>query len=162
MKNITKYILIAIAIFIAFLVICIVINNNVNSKETVNNRPIKVKTETNNTLKEQYTGVNTEVNNASEDEPSSSNVDTDESTGTTYINNEIIIIIETSATQEDIDKLFNTLNATIDNSMADILIYKLTFQDAMTYDEINTLIETLKSNKIVEDAYPNTIIEFEY
>lgn len=107
-------------------------------------------------------------NEIAEDEPGlaeiaeeSEKIDFNESNGVLYVNNEVVVFIRASASQEKISALFDSLGAEIDDSMADIYVYRLVFKDAMTYDALESLIKTIKSDPIVENAYLNTVTEFE-
>lgn len=86
-------------------------------------------------------------------------VDCDVETGTYYINNEIILFAGTGATEEQINGLLSGLGAQVDKSMADIAVYRLIYPEAMTYEELNALVEQLKADPLVEDAYLNELTE---
>lgn len=90
----------------------------------------------------------------------SKRVDFNESNGILYVNNEIVIFIRESASSEKQSALLDSLDAEIDDTMADIGIYRVVFSNAMTYDELEALVNKLKSDPIVEDAYLNTVTEF--
>lgn len=90
----------------------------------------------------------------------SKRVDFNESNGILYVNNEIVIFIRESASPEKQSALLDSLDAEIDDTMADIGIYRVVFGNAMTYDELESLVNKLKSDPIVEDAYLNTVTEF--
>lgn len=88
-------------------------------------------------------------------------IDFNENNGIFFVNNEIIVYIRESASEKDVDSLFDSFEAEIDESMADINVYRLVFKKSMTYDEIDSLVKKLKSNPIVENAYVNTVTEME-
>lgn len=90
----------------------------------------------------------------------SEHVDFDESNGILYANNEIVFMIRESASDEKRAALLDSLDAEIDDTMADIGVYRLVYSNAMTYDELESLVRKLKSEPIVEDAYLNTVTEF--
>ena len=103
--------------------------------------------------------------NASEDTSSEiempEKMEINESNGMLYMNNEAIIFIRQPVRQEAVAELFEAYEAQVDDSMADIGIYRLIFQESMEYDELEDLIEELKEDPNVEDAYLNLGIEFE-
>lgn len=88
-------------------------------------------------------------------------IDINESNGVIYVNNEIIVFVKSSSSQEKITALLEPLGAQIDDSMADIYIYRLIFKDAMSYDDLEAMIKKIKADSIVEDAYLNTVTELE-
>lgn len=91
----------------------------------------------------------------------SETIDFNESNGVLYVNNEVVVFVEPSAAQEEIAALFDRYDADVDDSMADISVYKLIFRKGMTYDELESRVKKLKSNAIVEDAYLNTVVGLE-
>ena len=91
----------------------------------------------------------------------SEQVDFNEENGVLYVNNEVVVFIRTTAAQDRIDALFDSLDAEVDNTMADIGVYRLVFANAMSYDELESLINRIKSESIVENAYINTVTELE-
>ena len=91
----------------------------------------------------------------------SEKIDFNEANGVLYVNNEVIVFVRASATEDKIAALFDSFDAEIDESMADIGVYRLVFQKAMTYDDLESLIKKIKSDPIVENAYLNTVSEFE-
>lgn len=91
----------------------------------------------------------------------SEKIDFNETNGVLYVNNEVIVFVRASASEDKIAALFDSFDAEIDESMADIDVYRLVFKEAMTYDDLESLIKKIKSNPIVENAYLNTVTEFE-
>lgn len=91
----------------------------------------------------------------------SEKIDFNEANGVLYVNNEVIIFVRASASEDKIAALFDSYDAEIDESMADIDVYRLVFKEAMTYDNLEALIKKIKANPIVENAYLNTVTEFE-
>lgn len=90
----------------------------------------------------------------------SEKIDFDEASGMLYMNNEVIVFVRESASEEEISALLAPLEAEIDKSMADIGVYRLLFPKAMTYEELEALIKSIKSEPLVENAYLNTVSEF--
>ncbi len=90
----------------------------------------------------------------------SEKIDFNESNGVLYVNNEVIVFVRVSASEDKISALFSSFEAEIDESMADIGVYRFVFQNAMTYDDLESLIQKIKSDPIVENAYLNTVSEF--
>lgn len=91
----------------------------------------------------------------------SEKIDFNESNGVLYVNNEVVVFVRSSASEEKIAALFNSFDAEIDESMADIDVYRLVFKEAMMYADLESLIKKIKSDPIVENAYLNTVTEFE-
>ena len=91
----------------------------------------------------------------------SEKIDFNEANGVLYVNNEIIVFVRASASEDKIAALFDSFDAEIDESMADIDVYRLVFKEAMTYDDLESLIKKIKSDPTVENAYLNTVTEFE-
>lgn len=91
----------------------------------------------------------------------SERVDMNSSNGMVYINNEVVVFLRTNATQERVDAFFSSYDAEIDDTMADIRVYKMIFPEAMTYEELESLLQEIQSNSVVEQAYLNTVNQFE-
>lgn len=107
-------------------------------------------------------------NEFAEDEPGtvwitekSEKIDFNESDGILYVNNEVIVFIKESVSDGEASDLFASFEAVVDNSMADIGVYRLVFENAMTYDELEALVKRIKSDSRVEAAYINMVSEFE-
>lgn len=91
----------------------------------------------------------------------SEKIDFNDENGVLYVNNEIVVFVSATAAEDEISALFDTYDAEIDASMADIGVYRLVFKKGMTYDELESLLKKIKSDPVVEDAYLNTVTEFE-
>lgn len=91
----------------------------------------------------------------------SEKVDFNESNGVLYVNNEVIVFVRESAQEKEISALFDSFKSEVDEAMADIGVYRLVFKNAMRYDELEALIKKIQSDPIVENAYLNTVTEFE-
>lgn len=91
----------------------------------------------------------------------SEKIDFNESNGVLYVNNEVVVFVRSSATEEKITALFDSLDAEIDDSMADIYVYRLVFREAMSYDELEAMVKRIKAESIVENAYLNTVTELQ-
>ncbi len=107
-------------------------------------------------------------NKMAEEEPTpvevaegSGKIDLNGTNGVLYINNEIIVFVRSSTSQEEAAALFEAFDAQIDDSMADIDVYRLMFKEAMPYDDLEALIKKIKAEPLVENAYLNTVTEFE-
>lgn len=90
-----------------------------------------------------------------------SEISYDEESGVAYVNNEIVIIAKEDASQTDIESLAKRYDASISNSMEDIGIYKVSFNGALDLAELEKKVNKLKNEKIIDDAYINTIILLE-
>ena len=91
----------------------------------------------------------------------SEKIDFNESNGVLYVNNEIVVFVRSSASEEKITALFDSFDAEIDDSMADIYVYRLVFREAMSYDELEAMVKRIKAESIVENAYLNTVTELQ-
>lgn len=83
----------------------------------------------------------------------------DPGTGTTYVNNELIVYMATAATEADVEKLSLRYNAEADCSMADIGIYRLVFDEPMGYAELEALAAEMSTDPAVESADLNLVTE---
>ncbi len=88
-------------------------------------------------------------------------IDRNDADGTVYVNNEIIVFIDPETSNAQRDQFFESLGAEVDDSMGDIGVYRLIFGNSMTHDDLQALIEELKTQPIVDDAYLNLVTEFE-
>lgn len=88
-------------------------------------------------------------------------IDFHEENGLLYFNREIIVVFREEADKEVIDSYLASLPVSVESSMADIGIYKLTFEEAMTYDELESKVKEIGGNDIVEEAYFNIISEID-
>lgn len=91
----------------------------------------------------------------------SEKIDFNELNGVLYVNNEIIVFIKASVTEEQVSALFASYNAQVDDSMSDIDVYRLILNEAMTYSDLESLVGKIKADPIVEDAYVNAVSGFE-
>ena len=85
----------------------------------------------------------------------------DAATGTPYIDNEVLVTLAEDADATEAEELLSSLGASVDESMADLGIYRITYADALSYDELNAKVEELKANPLVEDAYLNLVVSQE-
>ena len=85
-------------------------------------------------------------------------IDFDQDTGILYVNNEVIVFLDSDASLQQVQAFLDFQQAQVDDLMADLHIYRLIYSQQMTFDELEGLVEQLKSNAIVEDAYPNPVI----
>lgn len=92
----------------------------------------------------------------------SEKIDFNEDNGVLYVNDEVIVFVKTSSSENEIAALFDTLGGQVDESMADINVYRLFFEDAMTYEELEALVKKIKSNHIVDDVYLNTASQLDH
>lgn len=91
----------------------------------------------------------------------SEKIDFNQSNGVLYVNDEIVVFVRESAPQEKITALFSSLDAEIDDSMADIYLYRLIFREPMSYDDLDALVRKISADPSVEKAYLNTVTELE-
>ena len=85
-------------------------------------------------------------------------VELDKKSGMMYIDNEIVVISSEYASATDISSVAAGIGASVDSSMADIGIYKFNFGTPKSSDELNTILENVKNNPYVDDAYLNLVI----
>lgn len=91
----------------------------------------------------------------------SERIDFNSSNGVAYVNNEVVVFVKETADQKKISDLFDGLGAEIDDSMADIYLYRLIFRESMSYDELDSLVGRINAEPIVERAYINAVTELE-
>ena len=84
-------------------------------------------------------------------------IEYDAQSGMLYMRNEVLVVAREDASSTRVDELLAPLDATVDRTMADIGIYRLTFAGSMTYEELQAAIRALKSSDAVEDAYLNVV-----
>ena len=90
----------------------------------------------------------------------SESVDYDEETGTLYMNNRILVIVEEETEKGLIEDMAESNQAELDSSMADIGIYALILDSEMSYGGLRQLgDELLRQYDFVEDVYQDVIIE---
>ena len=88
-------------------------------------------------------------------------IDFNESSGLLYVNNEIVVVAAADAGSGDMNALAAEQGATIDDTMADIGIYKFTYPARMSYKKLESTITEIKENLSVADAYFNTVSPLE-
>ncbi len=92
----------------------------------------------------------------------SERVDIDESSGLVYVNNEILVYTNMGADADEAKALFLSVGASdVGDEMADIGLYRLIFPDAMSYEELNSVVEELSESPLVDSATLNlaTLLE---
>ena len=65
--------------------------------------------------------------------------------------------MEDGVTEDQVDELFSKYDANIDKSLAEQDLYLMVFPDAMSYEQINSLVEELEADPIVYGAGPDVI-----
>ena len=89
-------------------------------------------------------------------------VDFDRESGALYINNEVIVMTVVGTTQAEVEALAREFHGSLASGMEDIGFWQLRFDDAMAYDDLNSLIKKIKRSEIVEGAYINAVFEPEH
>ena len=84
----------------------------------------------------------------------SEDIDFDEDTGILYVNNEVIVFLDSNASQQQVQAFLDSQQAQVDDFMADLHIYRLVYSSKMTFGELESLVEQLKSNAIVGTPTP--------
>ena len=79
-----------------------------------------------------------------------------EKTGSLYVNNEIIVMVNLGTTKTQVENLAVSVKAVVSDAMEDVGIYKFSFANSMTTKKVEEIIEQLKQQSIVSDAYMNT------
>ena len=64
---------------------------------------------------------------------------------------------EDDVSVEQVDELFSKYNADVDKSLAEQDLYLMVFPDAMSYEQINSLVEELEADPIIYGAGPDVI-----
>jgi len=89
-------------------------------------------------------------------------IDFNHETGSLYINNEVIVMVYEHVPLESVATLAERINAEIVYAMEDIGFYQFRLERSMSYAELNGLIDTLKNDAIVENAFFNDVFELEH
>lgn len=84
-------------------------------------------------------------------------VDYNRETGMLYVNNEILVFAADWTAPEDIRELAQRYAARLDESLADIGVYRFSFDESMSYQELNGVLEELLREDAVEDAMMNVV-----
>jgi subtilisin family serine protease len=87
------------------------------------------------------------------------NLSVDSESGVIFVSNEIILMASEGCSEDEIKQLAEAYGAEIKDSLPDIGVYKLVFPERMVYEEILQLIERLKAEPSVEDAFENPVAE---
>ena len=88
-------------------------------------------------------------------------VDFNEELGLPYINNEVIVVATEYAGTREIESLAWRFDATVDSTMGDIGIYRFSFPVSKSYSELERIVNDLKRNELVEDAYLSLVSSVE-
>jgi hypothetical protein len=81
------------------------------------------------------------------------NISLNKENGLRYVNNEVIVVTYDGVTLTEVEAIADEFSANIDSAMDDIGILRFQFDNPMTYDELNQIIDKIKKYEIVEDAY---------
>ena len=87
------------------------------------------------------------------------NIDFNTDNGMLYVNCEAIVLAAEDSTQEDLEDLAEEYDATLDVSMADIGMYRFIFSEGMKYSRLTDVIDEIKEEGSVDDAFLNTVVE---
>lgn len=82
--------------------------------------------------------------------------------GVVYMNNELLVYVQAGATDAEARELFSAVGAsTVDDTMADIGLYRLIFAESLSYDELTSKLEMLNASALVDNALldPVTLLE---
>lgn len=88
-------------------------------------------------------------------DPDESHIIFDENTGIRFIDNEICIEVKDGITQDAVESLCKKYNASIVSKISTLNSYKLRFTTTYSYEEINSLIEIIEAEDIIDKAYIN-------
>jgi len=86
-------------------------------------------------------------------------VDQNKDNGLIYVNNEIVVVAQKGVTVEEMRKLAEDNDAQLDDSMSDINFYRFVFSYNLSYRQLAGLVEDLKEDARVKNAYLNTVID---
>lgn len=78
-----------------------------------------------------------------------------------YVNNQLVVVLEDGADDETVKRLLAAYGASAVGKIESIGLYQIEFPSAKTLEELRSITAELKLNGAVEDAYPNTVIEYE-
>lgn len=84
-------------------------------------------------------------------------VDYDEESGILYVNNRIIVVVASNCDIETVALLAGNFGVTLDDSMADIGIFAFEFEETKKYAELQSIIENIKDNLWVQEAYLDVV-----
>lgn len=89
----------------------------------------------------------------------SNKIDYNESNGLLYINDELVVFLGMDSTHEEVALLLERQDAQADDSMADIGVYRLMFQESMTYEELMTRAAKIEEESIVDSVHLSILME---
>lgn len=78
-----------------------------------------------------------------------------------YVNNQLIVVFYSSVNRSNAEKLIESYDASIVGEIETIRMYQIEFPSSKTLTELNSILNELKEEDIVEDAYLNTVVECE-
>ena len=91
--------------------------------------------------------------------PEAANVVTDAESGVTFVNNELIVYVDPSASQHDAEYLFTRYGGKIVGSSTHTSSYQVRFTNTYTYDDILDLSTRLQRESLIEAVSRNTAME---
>ena len=87
-------------------------------------------------------------------------VDFDQENGLLYVNSDVILVAKEAVQKKDILRLAEENDAEADTTMSDIGVYRLIYDDAMTYGELDAAVQELRKDPRVENAHFNVVTSF--
>lgn len=91
----------------------------------------------------------------------SKNIDLDKDSGSAYVNNEVVIVMNGSVSEAEAQAYLAGFDAEIDEDLADVGIYRLVFEAAMSRSELEDLVGEIQASGYADGAYISTLSFFE-
>lgn len=85
----------------------------------------------------------------------------DKDTGVQFINNELLIYVKDSTTQENIEELCKQFNANIVGKNKTLSSYKLRFKDSYAYSELNQIMNKIQQEEMINESSLNLVIHYD-
>lgn len=92
-------------------------------------------------------------------ETSKENIAEDSDTGIEYVNNEILVMLDKSASKEDLNDILSLAKGKIVGQIDALNQYQIQLDRTYSYEEIRQLIKQIKEYSIVKSATANYLIE---
>ncbi|WP_455137196.1 S8 family serine peptidase [Thermophilibacter sp.] len=79
--------------------------------------------------------------------------------GVTYMNNEILVYAADGADAAQLQELFSSVGASdVDDSLADLTLYRLVFSESLTYDDLAAKLDALNASPLVDEAMLDPVV----
>ncbi|WP_455139870.1 S8 family serine peptidase [Thermophilibacter sp.] len=79
--------------------------------------------------------------------------------GVTYVNSEVLVYAADGADDGQLRELFSSVGAAdVDDSLADLTLYRLVFPDSLPYDDLSAKLDALNASPLVEQAMLDPVV----